>query len=97
MGQSRPLLVYFRTFLITISIIQSINGVLCTQTRGHIMVGAHDTTELWRPSNNFFYLLGEFFFRPANRWYTDVDFPEDNNASRARRKIKLEDLIVPKP
>ena len=51
MGQSRPLFVYFRPFLITISIIQidkSIDGVLGTQTRGHMMVGADNTMELWR-------------------------------------------------
>ena len=52
MGQSRPLFVYFCHFLITISIIQiekSIDGVLGIQTRGHNMVGADETTELWRP------------------------------------------------
>ena len=44
--------VYFRPFLITISIIQiekSIDGVLMIQTRGRRMVGADETTELWRP------------------------------------------------
>ena len=52
MGQSRPLFVYFRYFLITISIIQiekSIDGVLGIQTQGHRMVGTDETTELWRP------------------------------------------------
>ena len=52
MGQSRPLFVYFRPFLNTISIIQiekSIDGVLGTQTSGHMMVGTDDTTELWWP------------------------------------------------
>ena len=52
MGQSRPLFVYFRYFLITISIIQiekSIDGVLGIQTRGHRTVGTDETTELWRP------------------------------------------------
>ena len=49
MGQSRPLFVYFRHFLITISIIEkSIDGVLGI-TRGCRMVGADETTELWRP------------------------------------------------
>ena len=45
-------LVYFRSFLITISIIQierSIDGVLGIQTQGRRMVGADETTELWRP------------------------------------------------
>ena len=54
MGQSRPLCVYFRSFLIpiTISIIQiekSIDGVLGIRTRGCRMVGEDETTELWRP------------------------------------------------
>ena len=48
MGQSRPLFVYFRYFLDTISIIQ-IDGVLGIRTRGRRMVGADETTELWRP------------------------------------------------
>ena len=54
MGQSRPLFVYFRYFLDTISIIQiekSIDGMLGIQTRGCRMVGADKTTELWRPHN----------------------------------------------
>ena len=49
-GQSRPLIVYFLHFLITISITQiekSVDGVLGIQTRGRMMVGAYDTTELW--------------------------------------------------
>ena len=44
--------VYFRSFLITISIIQiekSVDGVLGIRTRGRRMVGADKTTELWRP------------------------------------------------
>ena len=52
MGQSRPLFVYFRYFLDTISIIQieeSIDGVLGIQTRGCRIVGADKTTEIWRP------------------------------------------------
>ena len=50
MGQSRPLFVYFRYFLITISIIEkSIDGVLGIRTWGRRMVGADKTTELWRP------------------------------------------------
>ena len=55
MRQSRPLFVYFRSFLITISIIQiekSIDGVLGIQTWGRRMVGADETTELWRPPWN---------------------------------------------
>ena len=53
MGQSRPLFVYFRSFLIpiTISIIQiekSVDGVLGIRTRGRRMVGIDETTELWR-------------------------------------------------
>ena len=51
MGQSRPLFVYFRSFLITISIQieKSIDGVLGIRTWGRRMVGADETTELWRP------------------------------------------------
>ena len=52
MGQSRPLFVYYRPFLITISIIQSeksIDDVLGTRARGCKMVSADETTELWRP------------------------------------------------
>ena len=52
MGQSRPLFVYFRYFLDTISIIQiekSIDGVLEIRTQGRRMVGPDETTELWRP------------------------------------------------
>ena len=53
---------YFRHFLITISIIEkSIDGVLGI-TRGCRMVGADETTELWRPPslNTFLpHLYGE--------------------------------------
>ena len=58
MGQSRPLLVYFRSFLITISIQieKSIDGVLGIQTRGRRMVGTDETTELWRPPRSTFAL-----------------------------------------
>ena len=53
MGQSRPLFVYFCSFLITISIqIQiekSIDVVLGIRTHGRRMVGIDETTELWRP------------------------------------------------
>ena len=55
MGQSRPLIVYFRYFLNTILIIQiekSINGVLGIQTRGHILAGTDKTTDLWRPPSH---------------------------------------------
>ena len=51
MGQSRPLFVYFCSFLVTISIQieKSIDGVLGIRTRGPRMVGADETTELWQP------------------------------------------------
>ena len=51
MGLSRPLFIYFRFFLVTISIQieKSIDGVLGIRTRGHRMVGADETTELWQP------------------------------------------------
>ena len=49
MDQSWALFVYFRSFFVTISIIQierSIGGVLGILTRGHSMVVADETTEL---------------------------------------------------
>ena len=48
MGQSWPLFVYFRSFLVTISIQieKSIDGVLGIRTRGHRMVGAGKTMEI---------------------------------------------------
>ena len=51
MGQSRPLFVYFRSFLVTIStqIEKSIDGVFGIQNQGLGMVGTDETTELWRP------------------------------------------------
>ena len=50
MGQSRPLFVYFRSFLtISIQIEKSVDGVLGIRTRGRRMVGADEITELWRP------------------------------------------------
>ena len=51
MGQSRPLFVYFHSFLVIISIqIEiSIDVVLGIRPRGHRMVGADETTELWWP------------------------------------------------
>ena len=54
-GQSRPLFVYFRYFLDTISIIQfekSVDGVLGIRTWGRRMVGGDETTELWQPPND---------------------------------------------
>ena len=46
MGQSRPLFVYFRSFLVTISIQieKSIDGVPGIRTWGRSMVGADKTT-----------------------------------------------------
>ena len=55
MGQSRPLFVYFRSFLtISIQIEKSIDGVLGIRTQGCRMVGADETTELWRPPQKSF-------------------------------------------
>ena len=48
MGQSRPLFVHFRPFLVTISIIlieKSIDGVHGIQTLGRRIVGADETNE----------------------------------------------------
>ena len=64
MGQSRPLFVYFRYFLDTISIIQiekSIDGVLGIQSWGRRMVGADETTELWRPPKNVCKLVSTLY------------------------------------
>ena len=57
MGQSRPLFVYFCSFLVIISIRieKSIDGVLGIWTRGRRMVGAGETTELWRPPLNCYF------------------------------------------
>ena len=63
MGQSRPLFVYFRYFLNTISIIQiekSVDGVLGIRTRGRRMVGAEENKELWRPPWDIYLLLTLF-------------------------------------
>ena len=51
MGQSRPLFVYFGSFE------KSVDGVLGIRTRGRRMVGADETTELWRPPNSLLELL----------------------------------------
>ena len=63
------LFLYFRPFLITISIIQiekSIDGVLGIQTRGRQIVGSDETTELWRSPQKTSYFLFDF------KWYTKV-------------------------
>ena len=51
----------FRSFLITISIQieKSVDGVLGIRTRGRRMVGADETTELWRPPIVTFSLLNK--------------------------------------
>ena len=51
--------VYFRSFLITISIQieKSIDGVLGIRTRGRRMVGADETMELWRPLAHCYSLI----------------------------------------
>ena len=64
MDQSRSLFVYFCHFLDTISIMQiekSIDGVLGIWTQGHRMVGADETTELWRPPYLLFALQHSLF------------------------------------
>ena len=57
MGQTRPLFVYFHSFHMTkysTNTIneKSVNGVLGTRTQGGKMVGADESTELWRHPNN---------------------------------------------
>ena len=69
LGQSRPLFGYFRYFLDRISIIQikkSIDGVLGIRTLGRRMVGADETTELWRPPRNGPSLPYSFYIRSFN-------------------------------
>ena len=44
-GQSQPLLCLFSTF--PCDTIQSLDGVLGTQTWGYRMVGAYESTKLW--------------------------------------------------
>ena len=56
MDQSRPLFVYFRYFLDTISMIQiekNVDGVLGIRTRCRRMVGADETTDLRRPPKQY--------------------------------------------
>ena len=58
MGQLRPLFVYFRPFLVAISVIQSeksIDGVLGIRTLGPRMVAKEETTQLWWPSLEQFF------------------------------------------
>ena len=65
MGQTRPLFGLFSFFYTTQDKYstnftvndKSIDGVLGSQTRGGIMEGADESTELWRhPRTNTFYL-----------------------------------------
>ena len=55
MGQSRPLTCLFSSFshynLNNTNWKKSVDGVYVIQTSGHMMVGADDTTELWRPTS----------------------------------------------
>ena len=105
MRQSRPLFVYFRPFLITISIIRiekSIDVVLGIQTRGRMMIGADNTTELWRPPSilkfvlisPFFALLNVYFsvslFRsgPARSFYCHLRFSAHVHQGEGRHQAK---------
>ena len=60
-ANSGPFLVYFRSFLVTISIQieKSMEGVLGIRTRGRRMVGADKTTELWWSPHEIFYVQSE--------------------------------------
>ena len=66
MCQTRPLFVYFRSFLNTMTNIvqhltlKSIDGVLGIRTRDCRMVGADESTELKRPPT--VYLFGNLFY-----------------------------------
>ena len=58
-GQSRPLFVWFRPLLVTISIIQvekSIDGVIGIWNWGRRMVDADETTELWQLLYSFLFI-----------------------------------------
>ena len=75
MDQSRPLFVYFYSFLVTISvqIEKSNDGVLGIRTRGRRMVGADKTMELWRPPrfiNNCLLITFEYLlYEPIPIYY----------------------------
>ena len=59
-ANTRPLFVYFRPFVITISklqIVKSIDGVLGIRTQDRRMVGAGKTTELWRHPLNLLFMF----------------------------------------
>ena len=57
MGQTRPLFCLFSSFsqhndnIVQNLTIKSVDGVLGTRTRGGRMVGADESTELWRHCN----------------------------------------------
>ena len=79
MGQSRPLFVYFRSFLtISIQIEKSIDGVLGIRTQGRSMVGTDETKELWQPPNVRFPFVGgserEKMTSSEQRIITTADF-----------------------
>ena len=89
MGQFRPLFVYFRPFLITISRIQiekSIDGVLGNQTHGCQMVGADKNTELWRPPNCFFIPSTHLLHRHPLVYNTKIQRIHTNRAAERFNK-----------
>ena len=92
MGQSRPLFVYFSSFLITISIQieKSINGVLGIQTRSRRMVGTDETMELWRPHLNRI-IVGQVcphcqFSPPTVLHKNGVTYPPINTRGTGQKK-----------
>ena len=84
MAKSWPLFHLFCTFLITLSITISIiqiqkcaDGMHGIQTRGHRMVGADKTTELWRPPLRILLVP----FSSVTRLYDLLDFRQLFQAS----------------
>ena len=64
------------SFLVMISIKQiekNIDGVLEIWTRGHNMVGADETTELWRPQLFFTFFLEQFATRAKTASYLFIE------------------------
>ena len=71
----RPLLVYFHSFLVSISIQieKRIDGVHGIQTRGLRMEGADETTELWRPPKNRMLQFFCYFINTAAAYHGWAD------------------------
>ena len=87
-GPIPALFVYFRPFLITISIMQieeSIDGGLGTRARGRRMVGANETTELWwAPRKNTSLLIKKIVVKASSGRTKEKTLSEHWNLSPFR-------------